>query len=87
MMDTNTVLVEADKSEVDMATQNIMGSQAITKEQLHQLHESLRKAHTENDALKRDQTLKENVLIGQQNKLRGVIEELEKKLFETEFLV
>ncbi len=88
MLAQDQVYIEEKKEDVDIATQNILGQQnTMTQTQLKELHENMRRVLAENDALKRDWTLKESQLKAQHGTLFDKIHALEKQLYDTEFVV
>lgn len=88
MVQKDEVYIEKKTDDVDMVTQNILGQQnTMTQQQLKQERENMRKLIQENHDLKTEWTVKETQLVGQQESLREQIKNVERKLYDTEFVV
>ena len=82
------MFVEDQKDDLDIDTVNTMGlSHAISHQQLTDLHSQLQKLQGERLDLDRDFNLREAHLKAQVAKLRDEKAQVEKQLYDTEFLV
>ena len=71
-----------------MQTANVMGpDNSISQKQLKDMQEAVTSLRHENDNLKRDWNLKEQQLKNLMQKVRDEKSQIEKRLYETEFLV
>lgn len=71
-----------------MQTANVMGpDNSISQKQLKDMQEAVTSLRNENDNLKRDWNLKEQQLKNLMQKVRDEKSQIEKRLYETEFLV
>ena len=88
MLDQKKVFVAAEGEEVTISTANLMGpDNAISQKELKELQERVKALLLENDGLKTEWATKEATLKALVDKARDEKAQLEKRLYETEFLV
>lgn len=88
MLETEKVFVEQQNEEVDLQTANVMGpANSISQKQLKDMQDAVTSLRDENDKLKRDWNLKEQQLKVLIQKVRDEKTQIEKQLYETEFIV
>ena len=88
MLDQKKVYVEGEGEEVDIPTANLMGPEnSISQKQLKELQDRVNQLVVENDEMKRDWVTKESTLKSLNDQVRAEKSSVEKKLYETEFLV
>ena len=88
MLDRKKVFVEGEADEVDITTANMMGQEnSISQKQLKELQDKVKSMILANDDLKREMTRKEETLKSLADKAMNEKGQIEKQLFQTEFLV
>ena len=88
MLDKKKVFVEGEADEVNIQTANLMGpDNSISQKQLKELQEKVKQLVLENDEMKRDWVTKESTLKSLNDQVRHEKAQVEKTLYETEFLV
>ena len=88
MLDKKKVYVEGEADEVNIQTANLMGpDNSISQKQLKELQEKVKQLVLENDEMKRDWVTKESTLKSLNDQVRNEKAQVEKQLYETEFLV
>ena len=88
MLDRKKVFVEGEADEVDITTANMMGQEnSISQKQLKELQDKVKSMLLANDDLKREMTRKEETLKSLADKAMNEKGQIEKQLFQTEFLV
>lgn len=88
MLDKKQVFVEGDAEEVNIRTANVMGPEnSISQKQLKEMQDRVKKLVVENDELKRDWVTKESSLKSINDQVRDEKTQVEKKLYQTEFML
>lgn len=88
MLDKKQVFVEEEGEEVNIRAANLMGpDNAISQKQLKEMQDRVKQLVMENDELKRDWVTKESTLKSLNDEVRNEKSAVEKKLYETEFMV
>lgn len=72
---------------VTLQTQNVLGTQAISVADLKNLKQAVVQVRLENDTLKREWAQKEEILKVQTKKVLGEKQQVEKQLYQSEFLI
>ena len=84
----NGVFIEEDDDEVDIQAKNVMGTKsAISQKQLDEIQQKLKELQVGNDNAKKDLALQASQFKQQIQKIRDEKNEVEKLLFDTEFLL
>mmetsp|Transcript_28695 Transcript_28695/g.38262 ORF Transcript_28695/g.38262 Transcript_28695/m.38262 type:complete len:90 (-) Transcript_28695:1924-2193(-) len=88
MLDKKQVFVEEDGEEVNIRAANLMGpDNAISQKQLKEMQDRVKQLTMQNDELKRDWVTKETTLKSLNDQVRDEKTRVERKLYETEFMV
>lgn len=72
---------------VTLQASNVLGTQAISVADLKELQQVVVQVRLENDSLKREWTQKEQILKSQTQKVIGEKQQVEKQLYQSEFLL